>query len=156
MIGNIAFDKWHTEIEPWSHSLLWKTLNSLPVPVEQLQWVSVLTLYQTSKVKERNINLCVQSKRRQVCTWSSSWLKTRHVENYWSSDEKIILFIALMYRKPSGSVIFSLVRGGMTPLVKYLNAGLGDWMASRNTLETKTNTPQQWDAEVLLLWHFVL
>lgn len=47
-----------------------------------------------------------------------------------SSVEKIILLIVLMYREPSGSVTFSLVRGGTTSLVKYLNAGLGDWMAS--------------------------
>lgn len=65
----------------------------------------------------------------------------------------MILPMALMYREPSGSVIFSLARGGMTPLVKYLNAGLGDWMASRNTLEIKTNPPQRLDVEVLLFWH---
>lgn len=48
-----------------------------------------------------------------------------------------MLLIALMYREPSGSVNFSLVRGGMTPLVKYLKAGLGDWMASWNTCRRK-------------------
>lgn len=42
-----------------------------------------------------------------------------------------------MYREPSGSVTFSLVRGGMASLVKYLNAGLGDWIASWNTLKVK-------------------
>lgn len=41
--------------------------------------------------------------------------------------------MALMYREPSGSVNFSLVRGGVTLLVKYLKSGLGDWMASWNT-----------------------
>lgn len=70
--------------------------------------------------------------------------------NYFSSAEKIILLIAWMHSEPSGSVIFSWVRGGTTPLVKYLNAGLGDWMASRNTLETKPNTPQKLDVELLL------
>lgn len=49
----------------------------------------------------------------------------------------MILLIALMYREPSGSVTFSLVRGGTTSLVKYLNAGLGDWMASWNTLKAE-------------------
>ncbi|TNN40793.1 hypothetical protein EYF80_049033 [Liparis tanakae] len=40
-------------------------------------------------------------------------------------------------REPSGSVIFSLVRGGTPPPEKYLNAGLADWMASRNTWTPK-------------------
>ena len=62
----------------------------------------------------------------------------------------MIWLIVLMYREPSGSVTFSLVRGGTTPLVKYLNAGLGDWMASRNTLETEAKTPRWLDVKVLL------
>lgn len=78
--------------------------------------------------------------------WKSKMLTSDHKVKeqvctiYCSSVEKMILLIALMYCVPSGCVIFSLVSGGTTPLVKYLNAGLGDWMASRKTLETKTNT----------------
>lgn len=53
------------------------------------------------------------------------------------------MLIVLMYWDPSCSLTFSLVRGGMTLLVKYLNAGLGEWMASRKTLETK-NTWHRW------------
>lgn len=49
----------------------------------------------------------------------------------------MILLIALMYES-SGSVTFSWVTGGPVVLVKYLKAGLGDWMASRNTFRKKT------------------
>lgn len=51
----------------------------------------------------------------------------------------MILLIALMYES-SGSVTFSWVTGGPVVLVKYLKAGLGDWMASRNTFRKKPNT----------------
>lgn len=54
----------------------------------------------------------------------------------------MILLKALMYREPSGCVTFSLMRGGTPPPVKYLNAGLADRMASKNTLGTKTNMPK--------------
>lgn len=64
-------------------------------------------------------------------------LNLKKGEIYFSSVEKMTLLIALMYREPSGSVTFSWVRGGMISLVKYLNAGLGDWIASWNTLKVK-------------------
>lgn len=59
------------------------------------------------------------------------------------------LLIVLMYSEPSGSVTFSFMRGGMTSLVKYLNAGLGDWIASWNTLKEKhTQNIKAWDLQV--------
>lgn len=64
----------------------------------------------------------------------------KEVGIYCSSVEKIILLIVLMYCEPSGSVTFSLVRGDMTSLVKYLNAGSGDWIASWNTFKVKTHS----------------
>lgn len=71
-------------------------------------------------------------------------LEAEHEQLYCSSSEKMTLLMALMYRMPSGSVTFSLVRGGATLLVKYLNAGLGDRMAARNTLKQTHSTGQTW------------
>lgn len=147
-IRNITFDKWHAEIEPWSHSLLWtlptKLWNYVPFPVEQPQSEYINFMSAIKHERAKNINLYTSSKKKGKSAHEvAAWLKAKRVQTYCSSAEKMILLMALMYREPSGSVNFSLVRGGMTPLVKYLNAGLGDWMASWNTWEAKPNTQRQ-------------
>lgn len=102
--------------------------NYAPCPVEQLQSKH---LNLTSDIRNEGGKHWPRHAVKEFPSWAGP--KAKRGWSYGSSAEKTILLIAAMYCKPSGSVNFSPVRGGTAPLVKYLNAGLGDWMASWNT-----------------------
>lgn len=78
-IRNITFDKWHTEIEPWSHSLLWNILtkpwNYVPFPVEQPQseYINFMSAIKHERAKIWTSTQAV--KEGQVRTWSSGMCK---------------------------------------------------------------------------------
>ena len=79
LISLITFDS--TKIEPWSRSLsgnsIHRTLNLLPLPVEQPQWVRVRRLYIRSQIKWKSRMLTStgeRAKEGQVYTWSRGLL----------------------------------------------------------------------------------
>lgn len=93
-IRNITFDKWHTEIEPWSHSLLWTLLtklwNYVPFPVEQPQseYINFMSAIKHERAKILTSTQAV--KEGQVRTWSSGLVKSKACANLlflsWEND----------------------------------------------------------------------